>query len=186
MSFIERQAKLYAIAPWNPEPWGAYAKEVREHWEGMAKDGLRITLVDSALSYLDVQQLRRDVDLGNPIRVWSGGNFAPTHPLAASTGIRDVNGKYLKHYHLSRAVHDVQAHNDIGYSFSSMDELRGALATKRYFTPLAQSAQWTDDVAMGCYYAHYGTWPTVQKPVIVEPDWEGLEGYLNGPGRAHR
>lgn len=31
-----------------------------------------------------------------------------------------------------------------------------------------------------CYYSHFGKWPEIQAPVIVEPDWDGLREFLDG------
>jgi hypothetical protein len=83
-------------------------------------------------------------------------------------------------YQISRALHDYSVHNKLMRGFSPHDELLGALGTRYDFSKWAQYAQWTDDVAMGCYYAHFGKWPEVQHPVIVEPDWNGLMEYLDG------
>lgn len=174
--FVQRQAELYATAPICLRPWTHYCQEVVEQWREIDHP---ITLVNSALTYLHPSRLRKDIRAGLPIRVWCGGAFILNHPLVE----RVCLGSQLKTfaaYQISRALHDYNVHYKGMFSFSPHDELRGALATRYDFSPEAQRAQWTDDVAMGCYYAHFGKWPEIQEPIVVEPDWQGLMDYLNG------
>jgi len=186
--FIQTQAEAYRDAKVRIKPWAYYAQEVVDQWKEIDRP---IELVDSAVSYLSPAHLRVDIKNGRPIKVWSGGTFDPTHPLAEVMRGRCSLAWRTHEYsvrtlvnmsvcHISRALHDYKVHNLLRFSFSPVDELRGALASRSDFSNLAQIAQWTDDVAMGCYYAHYGRWPEVQYPVVVKPDWDGLREYLDG------
>jgi hypothetical protein len=176
--FIKKQAEAYRDAKVHLGPWRSYAKEVVEQWREINHP---IRLVDDALSYLDPLELRADIKAGRPIKVWGNGEFDSTHPLLTITWnpVDGTIGRYAA-YHLSRALHDYCIHNRLRLSFSPTDELYGALASRFDFSQSAQAAQWTDDVAMGCYYAHFGKWPEIQRPVVVKPDWEGLKEYLAG------
>ena len=175
--FVQRQAEAYATAPTRLKPWAHYCQEVVEHWREIDHP---IVLVDGALTYLHPKELRKDIRAGKPIRVWCGGAFELSHPLVERVGGFALVSETYRVYQISRALHDYQAHYKGMFSFSPHDELLAALATRHDFSQWAQRAQWTDDVAMGCYYAHFGKWPEVQSPVIVEPDWNGLMDYLDG------
>lgn len=173
--FIARQAIAYADATEQLTPWIAYGREVVEQW---AYINHPIQPVNDAVSYLNVTQLCKDILTGKPIRVWAGGKFSGNHPLKSWTYIGDPLGN-VPVFMVSRVLHDYNAHYRQGYSFSPMDDLIAARVTRLDFSQQAQLAQWTDDVAMSCYYAYFGKWPEVQRPVIVKPDWEGLEEYIN-------
>lgn len=177
--FVQRQAEAYVSAPVRLKHWQAYADEVVEQWREINHP---IVLVDSALTYLHPKELRADIKARNPIKVWCGGAFRLDHPLAyAEIGIRPVcSDASLRKYQISRALHDYQVHYRGAFSFSPHDELLGALASRHDFSQWAKWAQWTDDVSMGCYYAHFGKWPEVQAPVVVEPRWDELMDYLDG------
>lgn len=177
--FVQIQAEAYATAVVRLKPWQCYADEVVEQWKEIDHP---IVLVDSAMTYLHTKELRKDIIAQRPIKVWAGGAFRLDHPLAyTADGIKPVGSTAsLRKYQVSRALHDVLAHHRLRFSFSPHDELLAALATRHDFSQWAQRAQWTDDVAMGCYYTHFGKWPEVQHPVIVEPDWQGLIDYVDG------
>ncbi len=177
--FVQRQAEAYAIAPRGTKKWAHYSQEVVEQWRLI---DYPIELVDSALTYLHPKELRKDIKAGRPIKVWCGGAFALDHPLTERVLINPSvqSQRQAAVYQISRALHDYTVHNRLMRGFSPHDELLGALGTRHEFSKWAQYAQWTDDVAMGCYYAHFGKWPEIQHPVIVEPDWDGLMEYLDG------
>lgn len=172
--FIRIQAEAYRYAPIHLKPWEAYVQEVLDHYADLGF--YPIQQVPSATPYINHWELINDCRAQRPIKAWGGGNFHPAHPLR-----RHAFG--IPAYVISRVVHDIMTHVKRGcsYSFSTYDELRAALLSHRAvdFSPQAQRAQWTDDVAMSCSYAHFGKWPEIQRPVIVEPDWKGLEEYLN-------
>lgn len=177
--FVQRQAEAYLAGTIRVKPWQAYANEVVEQWREIDHP---IELVDSAITYLHPKELRKDILAGRPIKVWSGGKFDVSHPLAQYGFVGFPAGPHqsITKYQISRALHDYEVHYKLRYSFSPHDELLGALASRHDFSQWAQRAQWTDDVAMGCYYAHFGKWPPVQYPIVVEPDWDGLVEYLDG------
>jgi len=177
--FVQRQAEAYAAAPIRYKYWQHYAEEVMEQWKEIDHP---IVLHPDALTYLSPRALWEDIKAGRPIKVWSGGAFTMSHPLFRVQLPRS-GGRFYTAYQISRALHDYQVHYRLRYSFSPYDELLGALASRHDFSRTAQYAQWTDDVAMGCHYAHFGKWPEVQRPVIVEPDWDGLREYLDGKER---
>lgn len=171
-NFVQQQAEAYRDAPVRIAPWNYYVKEVVTQWREIDHP---IVLVDSALSYLDASELRADIEGSIPMKVWKGGTFDEWHPL---NGQYKTGSGLLLGYQISRALHDYRAHNEMRFGFSPLDELGAAYRTRVDFSILAQRAQWTDDVAMGCYYAHFGKWPEIQRPIIVEPDWQGLKEYL--------
>lgn len=176
--FVQRQAEAYSTAPTRLKPWQNYANEVVEQWKGIDHP---IELVDSALTYLHPKELRKDIIAGNRIKVWCGGAFRMDHPLVERVlmEVREERRSYTV-YQISRALHDYRVHYQLRMTFSPHDELLGALGSRHDFSQWAQRAQWTDDVAMGCFYAHFGKWPDIQAPRVVEPDWEGLLQYVDG------
>lgn len=176
IGFVQRQAEAYKQADWQLAPWKAYADEVLKQWEALGYSG-GIQLVSSANTYLTQAQLTQDIKSGEPIRVWRGGRFYAEHPLTGEQFVR-YSGRVFQRYQISRALHDYTAHYKRKWSFSAWDELCAAYHGRRDFGELAQRAQWTDDVAMSCYYSHFGEWPKIQYPKIVEPDWKGLREFL--------
>jgi len=177
MNFIKRNAEAYRDATETAAgiaSWGVYAAEVIDQWSK-----LRCLGVDEPYSlllvpgqpYATIAELRDDVLGGRLVKVWAGGRFSHNHPITRRTG-------HVHAYHLSRALHDVVSHVRRGFDFTSDHEMAAGLRTRGDFSTAAHAAQYTDDVAMGCYYKHFGYWPEIQRPVVVEPDWEGLRRYL--------
>lgn len=162
--------------------WDTYAEEVGQRWLAVTPR-LRINPTDTATHYSHIDDIATDVEELFCIYVWSGGRFAPGHPLCKAIdlgGHKAIRGdiEYLPAFIISRALHDVEVHGNLCLSFSFQDELRGALISQEKFSPNAKRAAWTDDVAMSCYREHFGAWPAVQYPIICEPDWDGLRRYL--------
>ena len=190
ISFVQRQAFAYENAQRRLLPWFAFAVDSYENaqrrllpWFAFAVDTVKlfqdinypIQVQESVSPYLMAADVSRDIAAGVPLRVWQGGQFSLDHPM---NQVDPTSGHKI--YVLARAVHDHLVHHEGDYTFEPIGELRGALASRNHYSELALPALWTDDVAMGCHYAHFGEWPKIQRPVICTPDWEGLEEYLKG------
>lgn len=178
MNFIQRQALAYkavqAVQAPCLLPWFAFAVDTVKLFHNI---NYPIQVQESVSPYLRAGDIRKVVTARETLLVWQGGEFSPDHPM---NQVDPTSGHKI--YVLARAVHDYLVHYEYGYTFETGGELRGALASRKHYSELALPALWTDDVAMGCHYAHFGEWPEIQRPVICTPDWEGLEAYLLAEG----
>lgn len=170
LDFIHKNALLYKDASADLLPWYAFACDTVRLFREL---NCPILIDDNASTYLSAVDISKAIKAGDPLKVWRGGEFSPSHPMNQKD---PVTG--FKIHVLARAVHDILVHDQAGMTFELLGELNGALHSRKHYSVLAQPALWTDDVAMGAHYAHFGEWPKVQWPVIVQPDWEGLEEFL--------
>lgn len=179
--FVRRAAEAYDHLGWgygynrnDLDAWDTYAEEVGQRWRDRSEKPSLVFLRRD----ITEKEFRENWSITGDLFVWRGGVFSPGHPLTKAINTGDILCRYLPAYLLSRAVHDLEVHIDAGLSFSFRDELKGALLSAEKFSPAAKRASWTDDVAMSCYREFYGEWPQTQRPIICEPDWDGLRRYL--------
>ena len=122
---------IYQVLPVNDlkkpivrKAYAALAQEVKRQYETLPiKVQLTVARKDADGNYIDIYknsaEVRKDVSLNNRFKVLKtepntfgpeGADFSG-HPLLASSGLTDVNGKPMLYNDLLRAVHDYFAHN---------------------------------------------------------------------------
>ena len=168
--FIVEVAREYAAAPHEPNhpAYKAFCRETVAQFRGLVNSGWRFTRTANE-PYSDSDAMFRDMRLHKHLAIFTGGKLTDDNPLNTYHLIVAPERKWWTANEMFRAVHDILGHGKYNSPFETFEgELAAYQEHKKWYSPEAMPALYSETVGQLCVYYATGDFVPVQENKILE------------------
>ena len=166
--FIVEVAVEYAAAKHQPDhpSYKAFCRETVTQFRGLVNSGYEFSFTDNE-PYSWSGSMFLDISRDKHLNIFTGGKLAWSNPLADWAGYR-IHGN-AKINEMFRAVHDILGHYPNRSPFETFEgELEAYQEHKKWYSPEALPALYSETVGQLCVYYATGDFIKVQENKIIE------------------
>ena len=173
--FVAEVAREYAAAKHKPNhpSYKAFCRETVAQFRGLVNSGWKFTRTANE-PYPDSDAMFRDMRENKHLNIFTGGNLVFGNPLnhGVYVYIPFENNGWLNSFSINecfRAVHDILGHGKHNSPYETFEgELAAYQEHKKWYSPEALPALYSETVGQLCVYYATGDFVPVQENKILE------------------